>query len=119
VEGTIDVGKDGSFIGSGNIVAVGDIGLEKTVGYGTDGESVIYSVNGSIDFRKECDANALIYAPKGNISFKKEATINGSVVCGGEMTISDITADKDLALPTIRIIWILWSCRGLKPGAWW
>jgi hypothetical protein len=98
VEGTIDVGKDGNFIGSGNIVAVGDIGLEKTVGYGTDGESIIYSVNGSIDFRKECDATALIYAPKGNISFKKEATINGSVVCGGEMTISDITADKEFSI---------------------
>ncbi|MEL7562306.1 pilus assembly PilX N-terminal domain-containing protein [Dehalogenimonas sp. 4OHTPN] len=101
VEGTIDIGQDTLIQGTGSIVAVGNIGFEKIGNYGTNptGNDLIFSVNGSIDFRKEADLEALIYAPNGGISFKKEAEIIGSVICGQGIDIpEDISADKNFSI---------------------
>ena len=84
VGGFINMDKDCEFKGSGSIVAVGDIGLAKTDGYGTEGASIIMSLNGNITFKKDATVAALIYAPapapKGAIKFDMNATIPGGVV---------------------------------------
>ena len=69
-----------------------DIYLAKSYGFGTDGASIIMSLNGNITFKKEATLESVIYAPNGNIQFDKAATITGSVVAGGS-----ITTDKDQA----------------------
>jgi len=89
VEGEIRASKEYTMTGSGSIVAVGNIYLSKLAGYGTEGDSVIMSLNGSITFKKETVIEALIYAPTGTISFDKGATVTGSVVG------AKIQADKE------------------------
>jgi len=89
VEGEIRASKEYTMTGSGSIVAVGNIYLSKLAGYGTEGDSVIMSINGSITFKKEAVIEALIYAPNSTISFDKGATVTGSVVG------LEIQADKE------------------------
>jgi hypothetical protein len=89
VEGEIRATKEYTITGSGSMVAVGNIYLSKLAGYGTEGDSVIMSLNGNITFKKEAVIEALIYAPNGTISFDKGATVTGSVVG------ADIQADKE------------------------
>ncbi|XUW99515.1 MAG: hypothetical protein TUN42_06360 [Dehalogenimonas sp.] len=103
VTGYVDVGMDTVFEGNANIVAVGDIGFEKVVNFGKS-ESILFSINGSIDFRKEAGEvgvpmEAFIYAPNGNISFKKDATVQGSVVSGQGIDVPmDLAADKNFSI---------------------
>ncbi|PPD58614.1 DUF7305 domain-containing protein [Dehalogenimonas etheniformans] len=103
VTGSIDIGKDTVFEGNANFVAVGNIGFEKVVNFGKS-ESIIFSINGSIDFRKEAGEvgvpmEAFIYAPNGNISFKKDATVQGSVVSGQGIDVPmDLAADKNFSI---------------------
>ena len=81
--------KDAEFTGGGHIVAVGDIYLAKTNDFGTNKDSLLMSLNGSIVFKKEVSLRALIYATNGNIQLDKEASVTGSVIAGG-----NIQADK-------------------------
>jgi hypothetical protein len=89
VEGNIDMDKDAEFTGGGHIIAVGNVYLAKTNDFGTNRDSLLMSLNGSIVFKKEVDLRALIYAPNGDIRFDKEASVTGSVIAGG-----NIQADK-------------------------
>ena len=88
VEGSILVQKDSEFTGTGSIVAVGDITMQKISGFGVDSDSVIMSLTGDITFKKEADVAALIYAPNGSVTFDKDATVTGGVVA------ANIQADK-------------------------
>jgi hypothetical protein len=112
VGGSIDVDKDCEFTGSGSIVAEGDIGLAKTNNYGTEGSSIIMSLNGMIDFRKDVIISALIYAPQGLINFKKDATVTGSVI-GAE-----IRADKDSSFTYDALHYDSLLLPGYKPSKW-
>ena len=80
VEGSIWVQKDAEFTGSGSIVAVGDIHMQKVTGFGTDSDSVIMSITGDISFDKEAILEAFIYAPNGLIQFDKDSSVTGAVV---------------------------------------
>jgi hypothetical protein len=80
VEGEIRASKDYTITGVGSIVAVGDIYLSKLADYGTEGDTIIMSLNGGITFKKEADIEALVYAPNGSIVFDKDATVVGSVI---------------------------------------
>jgi len=91
VEGEIRASKEYTITGSGSIVAVGDIYLSKLADYGTEGDTIIMSLNGDITFKKECTLEALIYAPNGTIQFDKDATVVGSVIG------ADIQVDKDVS----------------------
>jgi hypothetical protein len=92
VEGSIKASKDYTLMGSGSIVAVHDIYLSKISSYGTDGSSIIMSLEGGITFKKEGTVDALVYAPNGAISFDKNAIVTGGVV--GD----SIVVDKDATL---------------------
>jgi hypothetical protein len=89
VEGSINVDKDCEFAGSGSIVAVDNINLAKSNTYGTDGNSLIMSLTGNINFQKNITIEALIYAPNGTISFAKNSEVTGNIVG------VNITADKN------------------------
>ena len=80
VEGSITAKKEYEVTGSGSIFAVGDIYLSKMSNYGTEGTSIIMSLNGGITFKKDATVAALIYAPNGAIKFDMNATITGGVV---------------------------------------
>jgi acetyltransferase-like isoleucine patch superfamily enzyme len=116
VTGNIDIGQDTIINGNGSIVAVGDIYLEKMPDYGQNSNAIIFSVNGSIYFRKEANLHALIYAPNGNVTFKKEAIISGSVVCGGQVDISDIDSDKGLTVTYDPVYSDTFELPGYEPG---
>ena len=82
VEGSITAKKDSAFTGSGPIVAVGDITLEKLPDYGVEGDSIIMSLDGDITFKKEATIEALIYAPNGSVIVDKQLTVEGSIIAG-------------------------------------
>ena len=86
VEGSIDFKKDSEVTGSGSIVAVGDIYLSKLPDYGIEGDSIIFSVNGDITFKKEATIEALVYAPNGLINVDKKMTVTGGVI-GGNINV--------------------------------
>ena len=115
VEGTIHINDGSEITGHGSIVSAAldngnnaSIQFDKVGNFGDSGSSdVIYSVNGSITFKKDVGSennpvHALIYAPNGNINFNKledGAYILGSLICGSEVTIdSEITADKNFSI---------------------
>ena len=94
VGGWIDVDQDAEFTGSGSIIAEGNIGLAKSLNYGTEGSSIIMSLDpNGITFKKEATISALIYAPNGDIQFNKGATVTGSVI--GASIRAKKTEDED------------------------
>jgi hypothetical protein len=92
VEGSVTAKKDSAFTGSGSILAVGDITLEKLPNYGIEGDSIIMSLNGDITFKKEATIEALVYAPNGSVIVDKQLTVEGSIIAG----YIDIKKDADL-----------------------
>lgn len=75
--------------GSGSLIAEQDIDLRKASGFGATGDSLIMSLYGAINFKKEGTVEAMIYAPNGPITVDKDITVVGSVVG------ASIQADKD------------------------
>jgi hypothetical protein len=109
VKGSITAKKDFTLAGSGSIVAEGDIYISKIAGFGTAGDSLIMSLNGNIEFKKEGTINALVYAPNGAIKFDKAATVIGGVVG------KSIQADKDGAFTFVPKT--SWDFPGALPGS--
>jgi len=88
VQDNITVKKDVTIIGTGSLIAEdGDISIEKLPEFETDGDSIIMSLYGNIDFKKEGIIEALIYAPIGKIDFWKDTIVIGGVV-GAEIEAS-------------------------------
>jgi acetyltransferase-like isoleucine patch superfamily enzyme len=93
VTGDIDIDKDATITGNGSIIAEGNISMAKVADYGTDGTSIIMSLYGDIEFKKDANLAALIYAPNGSVKFSTDvngAEITGSIVC------ASIESDVDL-----------------------
>jgi hypothetical protein len=92
VSGSVGVKKevdDYNLGGSGSLIAELNIDLRKASGFGASGDSIIMSLYGGINFKKEGSIEAMIYAPNGTISFDKDMTVAGSVIGAG------IETDKD------------------------
>ena len=98
VTGSIDFQKSSNITGNYSIVAVNDIYIGKMPDYTANEDSIIFSIYGDIIFKKEANLHALIYAPNGNVSFDKESTIVGSIVCGGQVEVSEIDIDKSFTI---------------------
>ena len=98
VTGSIDIQKSSNITGNYSIVAVNDIYMGKMPDYTANEDSIIFSLYGDIIFKKEANLHALIYAPNGNVSFDKESTIVGSIVCGGQVEVSEIDIDKSFTI---------------------
>jgi len=98
VTGNIDIQKSNNITGNYGIVAVNDIYMGKMPDYTSNTDAIIFSLNGDISFKKEADLHALIYAPNGNVSFDKESSVYGSIVCGGQVEITEIDIDKSFTI---------------------
>jgi cytoskeletal protein CcmA (bactofilin family) len=98
VTGSIDIQKSSNITGSYSIIAVGDIYVGKMPNYTANADSIIFSLTGDINFKKEANLHALVYAPNGNVSFDKESTVYGSIVCGGQVEITEIDIDKSFTI---------------------
>jgi len=81
--------QDYNLAGSGSLIAERDIDLRKVSGFGASGDSIIMSVYGAINFKKEGSVEAVVYAPNGLITIDKGMTVVGSVVG------KSIQADKE------------------------
>jgi hypothetical protein len=96
VTGTITAQKDVEIRGEGSIIAEQDIYLQKVANYGNESTSIIMSLYGNIEFKKDANLHALIYAPSGNIEFAKDTIIVGSIICSGE--VYQVESDKNLSV---------------------
>jgi hypothetical protein len=83
VKGSVNVDKgvnDYNLMGSGSLIAEGNIDLRKVSGFGAAGDSILMSLNGDITFKKEATINAFVYAPNGDFAIDKNITVFGGLI---------------------------------------